>query len=183
VTPTWHQVTLFNTDPAHASTLRIPLSGDTAEGTLGLAAAADYYAYDFWNDRYVGRFRGSDTLHVSLRPGEARVLSVRRVERHPQPLSTNRHISQGAIDLAPAPHWKSGALTGSACVVGGEPYSVVLAGNGFGAAAATSSSGTVSIHPLTGAPGLWTLSLDAPTSRVVQWSVRFVRAPRPAARP
>jgi hypothetical protein len=130
VTPDWHQLTLFNnTLPTREEAIAVPLAGDTADGALGLDSGADYHVYDFWNDTYVGSFKGSGTLTQTLRPGEARMLSVRKVQDHPQIVSTSRHIMQGHLDLSDV-KWENNSLSGKAMVAGGDPTRIVIALNG-----------------------------------------------------
>ena len=133
VMPGWRQVTLFNPDMKTTAAVSAPLAGDmAAAGALGLAPGAEYYVYDFWNDRLVGRLRGTETLVQELAPGEARMLSVRKVTAHPQVLSSDRHIMQGMVELSNLA-WdaETKRLSGTAELVGGEPMNIVLANNGF----------------------------------------------------
>jgi len=130
VTPDWHQVTLFNNAlPTCEDTITVPLAGDTADGALGLDPGQEYYVYDFWHDCLAGKLKGTDTLRQTLRPGEARMLSIRKVETAPQVLSTNRHLMQGQFDLTDV-HWDGRRLAGKAKVVAGEPFKIVIALNG-----------------------------------------------------
>lgn len=131
VSPQWHQLTLYNTDPAKEATIAVALSGDTAFGGLGLDAGKRYYLYDFWNDAFLGAVAGSRRFEQTLRPGEARMISVHEVEPQPQFLSTDRHLMQGYVDLLGC-SWDPARreLRGVSAVVGGEPYRVILAGNG-----------------------------------------------------
>lgn len=172
VTPQWHQLTLYNhTEPSREETFSVPLSGDTADGALGLKPEKEYYVYDFWNDCFAGRLKGSDRLMERLRPGEARMLSIHEVEPNPQFLSTNRHLMQGYVDLARYPKWDSERLelSGASRVVGGETYRIVLALNGF-RPKRVSEGGRIEV--LDG--GEWAiLSLDRPENATVNWTVYF----------
>jgi hypothetical protein len=129
--------------------------------------------YDFWNDRFVGRFRGRDRLVERLRPGEARMLSVHEVEPNPQFLSTNRHLMQGYVDLARCPRWdgKRRELSGASRVVGGETYKVVLALHGFRPKKG-SAGGRIEVWK---GGQLATLSIDRPQNDTVNWTVFFDR--------
>jgi hypothetical protein len=163
VTPDWHQVTLFNnTLPTRTETISVPLAGDTADGALGLDSRSDYYVYDFWNDRLVGKLKGTDTLQQTLRPGEARMLSIHKVERHPQFLSTNRHLMQGHLDLADV-KWIGHSLTGKALVVAGEPFKIVIALNGY----------RPENLPVTDDGQFAVLTLERPQNETVEWGVTF----------
>jgi hypothetical protein len=101
----WHQLTLLNTDGRREAAVRVPLSGEPAAGAIGLDPKAEYYVYDFWNDAFRGRLSGDQAIVQTLRPGEARMLSIHRAEAHPQFLSTNRHLMQGYVDLVGVPQW------------------------------------------------------------------------------
>ncbi|MBI2301736.1 MAG: hypothetical protein HYU66_22770 [Armatimonadetes bacterium] len=184
VTPGWHQVTLFNhQEPAQERTIAVPFSGEPANGALGLDPSGEYHLCDFWNERYAGRVKGDGKLTQTLRPGEARMLSVHRVEPNPQFLSTNRHVMQGVLDLPRRPAWdgKSRTLSGSALVVGGEPFRIMLAPNGWRAVGGTAFQAvgdhgqdahvTARIEPE--ADGLTTLVLTSPANAEVAWSVSF----------
>ena len=56
-----------------------------------------YHIYDFWHDEYLGYV--TDGVELTLEPCETRVLAVRAGKEHPQILSTNRHITQGAAEI------------------------------------------------------------------------------------
>ena len=161
VTPDWHQVTLFNnTLPTREEAISVPLAGDPTEGALGLEPQQEYYIYDFWNEAFIGRFKGTATLKQTLRPGEARMLSVRKVEPHPQVLSTNRHLMQGYLDLADV-KWDGRRLTGKATVVAGEPFRIVVALNGFRPEnVAVSADGQLGV-----------LTINRPRNETVEWSI------------
>lgn len=128
----WHQVAFFNFDTAQPAEVSVALAGDTAFGALGLDASRQYYVYDFWNSRLAGKLSGKDSLAQTLRPGEARMMSVHEVAEHPQFLSTNRHLMQGYTDLLGCT-WNASKreLEGVSAVVGGEAYKVIIATNGF----------------------------------------------------
>ena len=162
VTPDWHQVTLFNnTLPTREETLTVPLAGDAADGALGLDPGAEYYVYDFWNDRLLGtKLKGTGTLRETLRPGEARMLSVRKVEDHPQVLSTNRHLMQGCYELSDV-KWSRHQLSGKAKVAAGEPLKIVIACNGL----------TPADLPVSN--DLAVCRLESATNQTLKWAVKF----------
>ena len=166
VTRDWHQDTLFNRAlPTKEETITVPLAGELVDGALGLDPAAEYHVYDFWNDTYVGTIKGSGVLMQTLRPGEARMLSVRKVQRHPQVLSTNRHIMQGYYELSEV-KWANNRLTGKARVVAGEPFRITIALNGQqpadGQPLQLSADGKLAV-----------ITLDCPENGTVKWSVKF----------
>ncbi|MHC5068649.1 MAG: hypothetical protein ACYTF0_08675, partial [Planctomycetota bacterium] len=158
---------------AVASTITVDLAAASDEVGLELDPARSYHIYDFWNKRYVGVVTGGDTLSEDLRAGESRVLSIHAVADHPQWISTNRHVLQGLIDLPTKPTWSGGKLAGSAQVVEGEVFEVIIAGNGKTPSAATADGATATIEPLAGADGIFVLRLDKPAGGEVRFSVAF----------
>lgn len=175
VNPDWHQLTLFNPDFAHEATIPVALSGEAINGALGLDPQAEYHSYDFWNDRYLGRFKGNQRFEQTLAAGEARMIALHRVETNPQFISTNRHVMQGYVDLLEKPGWHQAVktLTGTSKVVGGEEYRVVIACNGLTAVAASAGNAAASIKPLPGADGLAVLAITGRENADVKWEVRF----------
>ncbi len=170
----WQQVT-FHNDESAPTTISTPFSGDqAATGSLNLDAAKNYYAYEFWSNRLVGKFPGTAKLEESLAAGEARMYSVREVLSHPQVLSTNRHLMQGFIDLANV-KWDAShkQISGVAKVVGGEPFRIVLAGNGSKAGKASAQRAKASIEAHPGEGGLEVLVLESPENRDIAWSVTY----------
>ena len=166
VTPDWHQVTLFNnTLPTKAETIAVPLAGEPVDGALGLDPVAEYHVYDFWNDTFVGTVKGSGVLTQNLRPGEARMLSVRKVLRNPQVLSTNRHLMQGYYELSDV-KWEDNRLSGKAKVVANEPFKLTIALNGRTPVAAPN---------LTVSPDgkLAVLTLSGPANETIKWGIEF----------
>lgn len=119
----WHQVIFYNGDRLHDRVIETRFCGDTAFGGLGMDPQASYHVYDFWNNTYVGIFKGTDVLRQNVRKGESRIFSVRRALERPQLLSTSRHIMQGLIDVEEVA-WREEdeVLSGISRVVEGEPY-------------------------------------------------------------
>jgi len=177
VTPDWHQVMFFNPDFKNGGTVSARLSGDQATGALGLDASSRYYVYDFWNDQLIGNLSGGQQLTQELKPGEARMMSVHKVETHPQLLSTNRHIMQGYMDMPGRPRWDGTnfILSGRSDVVGDETYKIVLATNGYTAVKAEATVGAASIKVVPGAVGMTVLSIDLPVNSAVAWKVKFAK--------
>jgi hypothetical protein len=87
--------------------------------------------YDFWNDRLIGKVPGSKRFEQTLRPGEARMMSVRETQTVPQYISTSRHLMQGYVDMLGC-NWneKQNQLEGVSAVVGKDPYKIIIACNG-----------------------------------------------------
>ena len=132
------QVTFVNHDVRRKRQIGVDLAGDTAFGGLGLDPQKEYYAYDFWNDAFIGRLPGNSRLEQTLRAGEARMMAIREVLTHPQAIATDRHLMQGYVDL-PGCTWDPATrtLSGVSVVPAGESVRIIIAGNGRNATGAT----------------------------------------------
>lgn len=163
----WHQVTLYNTDNENPCTIDIDLHKNI--GGLGLESGKSYYVYDFWNDRLIGKTEGS-TLQQTLRPGEARMLSVREVISEPQVISCNRHIMQGAVELKNVA-FSGNTLSGKAEVIGNEDFEIVLGLNGREITTVESDSGSIEAIPCE--EGTAKIRLRHSANKEVSWKVIF----------
>lgn len=170
----WQQVTFYN-DDTKAISIAAPFSGDQAStGSLGLDATKKYYVYEFWSNKFVGKFAGSETLSQNMLPGEARMFSVREVMNFPQVLSTNRHLMQGYLDLEKI-KWDASKknLSGVAKVVGGEPFRIVLALNGKKGGILKADGVVSKIEADPSDPNICVLVLERPENGDVAWSITF----------
>ena len=81
--------------------------------------------YDFWEGRYLGIVQ--DSLQVNLKQLSCAVLAIHPVKKHPQFLSSNRHITQGGIDLDDI-RWDDVTMTlsGASKVVKGYPHLITI---------------------------------------------------------
>lgn len=98
VTPDWHQIVLYNTTEEKA-VVSTAISGQRVDSAIGLDSAAQYHAYEFWSDTYLGKLPGSARIERELSPNHCAMISVRKVQSHPQVISTNRHILQGWVEM------------------------------------------------------------------------------------
>jgi hypothetical protein len=167
----WQQVVFYNQDDSAPVTLSAGLSDKSVRGGLELSANKSYYVYDFWNRRFIGKIGGKDKLTQELRPGEARMMSVRAVETHPQVLSTDRHLLQGYVELSDV-EWDAAAKTlkGIAQLVEGEPMTIVVAANGLKRLNAKSEKGSAEIREN---GDLLELVLKSETGGRVEWAIGF----------
>lgn len=165
VNPDWSQIILCNNNDSPES-ITAPISGDQADtGSLGHDTDASYYLYDFWNDEFLGEFKGTESISRPLKPQQALTYSLHRKLDRPQVLSTNRHIMQGLMDLTDVA-WNAETLTlsGVAKVVGGELFVISLADNGYLPA---------SSENITRQNNITRLTLKSETNAEVKWSVAW----------
>jgi hypothetical protein len=106
------------------------------------------------------------------------MISVRKVVDRPQVLSTDRHVMQGYLDLSQV-IWQEEAdvLSGVSRIVGGDPYRVTLALNGYGAVAVECQPAGVKAKLVPAGDGLAELIMENPANTSVRWSVAFRSPP------
>jgi hypothetical protein len=153
--------------------LSLPISG------LGLPAADEYIAFDFWNGELLKPFQR--TLEINVPAAACRILAVRPLLPRPFLISTSRHISQGILEVKKEV-WDATAktLAGTSAVVAHDVYelrviarapkadwSLVKAEVSAGdAAAGVRIAATVT-------NGLVRAVIKSPVSREVEWTLCF----------
>jgi hypothetical protein len=121
----------FNRPFEHWNVLhRVNWSEKPAPGTtvkfsdLGMDPTKSYLVYEFWSHKFLGPFTGSIDL-PALEPMGLASYAIREQLNRPQIVSTNRHISQGGVDLLDE-RWSGDSLEGKSQVVEGDPYEMVI---------------------------------------------------------
>ncbi len=172
LTPGWHQVALYNTGEKEAA-VSTAISGERVDNAIGLDPEADYHAYEFWSDTYLGKLPGTARLERTLKPNCCAMISLRQSTPHPQVISTSRHLLQGWVDLADV-RWdaETKTLSGTARVIGGDPFKIVVANNDAEAIGADAEGAE---HELTPHPvdGLTCLTLSAADNTDVGWELKY----------
>jgi hypothetical protein len=139
---------------------------------IGLSPTQDVIVYDFWGNQCLGTFTGSVT--VSIPAQDTRILAVVPKLTVPQIVSTNRHITQGGVDLLHV-SWNAGTrvLSGtSQCLVTGVPYTMALnIPAGFTLQSATMGGQTMTVTP--GADGVTRVTWTNPNATSASWSLNF----------
>jgi hypothetical protein len=107
----------WNNQPAAKTTVTL--------ADIGLDPAKQYVAYEFWSNRYLGTCAGGTIACDELPAMGISSIAIREVLDHPQIVSTNRHLSQGGVDLVSA-GWDQNALTGKSRVVRGDRYEIAV---------------------------------------------------------
>ena len=172
VTPDWHQVLLVN-NGSRKRTIATPIAASSAEeGGLELDPNTSYHAFDFWDQRYLGKHTGTDHLEAPLRGGQVAMISLRRVASVPQAISTNRHIMQGMVECHDL-RWsdKKRAFTGSVDVIGGEPFTLTLARNGTPLRHIKTRTGQARILTRPESDDLIDIVFNCPTNQRVRFTV------------
>ena len=172
LTDDWHQIALYNTTEEKA-VVSTAISGDRVNNAIGLDSAAQYHAYEFWTDTYLGKLPGTGRIERELNPNCCAMISVRQAMSHPQVISTNRHVLQGWVELTDV-RWdtETRTLSGTASVIGGEPFKIVVAGNGAKALKSEAKGGRSQLKPHPAA-GLSCLILSSSANTEVEWKLKY----------
>jgi len=170
----WDVVSMFNwADEPHD--YRLPFAD------LGLEAGKDYLLYEFWSGKFLGVRRGS--IETRIEPRSNLLLAVHELEDHPQFLSTDRHVSQGGVELADAA-WNGdrGELVTRLKLVANDPLTIfvhVPAAFAFRNAAATGGA----VGAIAGAAPVTSVVVRRPTSGEATLVLSFARRPGREAAP
>ena len=162
---TWHVVALFNFDDAPKS-FEVPLA------ELGLDDAKDYVAYEFWGNRYVGTIRGALTAeNVPIR--SVMLFAIREQADRPQFVGDDRHITQGAVEIADL-KWDAAAKTYGMTVkaIGGFPFTYyVRVPDGYKFEKATAPGANVTTKALDA--GILAVTVGADATKDVAVTLKF----------
>ena len=190
----WHLLTFYNTKwsgkewpkslQARAkdlpgemlpATLKVNLGDASDDGGLGLSHSGEYYIWDFWNYRFVGKLQGDAVLSQDLKAGEARMMAIHKVKEYPQFISTNRHIMQGYVDMIEYPVWDKtrSILSGVSQVPKDEDYTIIMTSNGFNPANVVVSEGEGSWKWLDESEGIFEVTIRNSKSGEIDWEVNF----------
>ncbi len=153
----------------------------TTPERIGLPAAKEYVAFDFWANKFVPPFSGQ--LTSSLSGQSSRILAVRPVSEFPQLLSTSRHVTQGIIDVTDE-KWDAAKsqLSATSKVVANDPYELRIV---VPSAEKSWRANTVKVSAEDSAAGVRAeikqdgprirANITSPVSRDVKWTVAFER--------
>ena len=161
----WDVVALFNWSESEAL-----VGFDFAE--LGLTADAEYVIDEFWTKAYQGVRKGRFEMQVPARG--VRLLAVHRALSTPQFLSSDRHVTQGAVELTRLA-WDAAAktLAGSVQAVKGSPLTLrfrVPSGYVFELARA---DGGVTCKAVSESAELVVVTLTSPVSQDVPFALSW----------
>jgi len=140
---------------------------------LGIDPQKGYLVYEFWSDTFLGVCRDSFDV-PALGTNGLQSYVIREAMDRPQIVSTNRHLSQGAVDLEII-GWEeaTGMLSARSRVVAGDRYTVTIdLPAGYRPMEATVGDQSIEVENL----GRFArLTFVPQQSGPVVWSVRFVR--------
>lgn len=94
---------------------------------LGLDSTKEYALYEFWTNEYYGTARTD--LKIKLPAHSVRLFAIHPLLDRPQFLSSDRHVTQGAVDLTDLA-WRDNKLSGKIKLVENHPTTIRFLANG-----------------------------------------------------
>ena len=113
----WHVIALFNWGDAEAQ-----VGFDWNE--IGEPRERRFVGWEFWGGTYLGTL--SEKMSLAVPPRSVRLVALQPQMDHPQFLTSDRHVTQGAVGLKDQ-RWADGTLALSVETVGGFPQTVRIA--------------------------------------------------------
>ena len=113
----WHVVALFNWSETNAV-----VSAELTE--LGEPADRRFVGWEYWNGQYLGMVEGGFGMQVP--PHSVRLVALQPYAGRPQFLTSDRHLTQGGVELKDQ-RWNGGSLAVTLKVVGGFPMTARFA--------------------------------------------------------
>ncbi|MBI3819155.1 MAG: NPCBM/NEW2 domain-containing protein [Planctomycetes bacterium] len=84
---------------------------------------ADSEKFDFWGNRFIGRYDISKSAGIELPDSSCAVIAARRARPNPFVISSNRHISQGILEISGEKYDDATrTLSGTSEVIAGDAY-------------------------------------------------------------
>lgn len=132
-----------------------------------------YVGFDYWQNEFISPFQ--EKLQVNLKSHESKIIAIRELLKRPFVLSTNRHVTQGIIDIL-SESWdeKTKTLQGESQVIGGDIYElrvVVPDKWKLTQPIVTNDSVIITASPKEGM--LQRIQIESPISQKVNWSLKF----------
>ena len=143
---------------------------------LGIPDDRPVHVFDFWNREYLGAWEAG--ISVDVPPTSCRVLTLMPDSPEIQLVSTNRHITQGWVDLVNfSPGAAANAFSGRSRIIKNDPYELHFAfprGKNFAVKTATATSaGRALPVRIANHQGWATVRIDSPQNAEVGWNIVF----------
>jgi hypothetical protein len=143
---------------------------------LGLPTDKPLHVFDFWNEDYLGAWEAGMTVDVA--PTSCRVLTILPSNGQIQLISTNRHITQGWVDLTELKYdGATKTYSGRSHVIKNDPYELrfVFPRDNNSAVKTVSASSEAGDLPTTIAnhQGWATVKINSGRTTDVTWKVVF----------
>lgn len=153
---------------------------------LGLPAETPIHVFDFWNQDYLGAWEAG--MVVNIEPTSCRVLTLLPDSGKIQLISTNRHITQGWVDLQKVMFDDAaGIYSGTSRVIENDPYQlrfVFPKGKNYSIKSVSATGGAA--VSLTNHQGWAVIQINSKKTQNVSWKATFEPAefyPYPTSNP
>jgi hypothetical protein len=136
---------------------------------LGLERDTEYLVFDFWDRKFLGRFKG--TIREAVPPHGTRALIIRKASTSPQLLATSRHLTAACSIQAMTWNAQEECLSGTSLTVPGNQYTLffyVPEGYGFDEALIDNDE----VHAQVDATGLLEVGFVG-RNEPVNWEIQF----------
>ena len=142
---------------------------------MGFAENALVHVFDFWNSEYLGAIRKG--IFVSVAPASCKVLTLMSADENIKLISTNRHITQGFVELSKINYEKERNIySGTSKVLKNDNYEIYFTfpkGKNFMITEATADG----IIPQVSNHQNWaTVRFQSSETKEINWQVKFERA-------
>ena len=141
---------------------------------LGLHDDREYLVFEFWSQKYLGKFTDSFTAPAMDKNTGLNVFAIREARKHPWVISTTRHISQGGVSLLDE-GWDAGSktLSGKSSVIADDPYVLTVhLPDGYRLAGAEVDGEQVKIA---NQKEIGTVRMAPSATKQVEWKMTFIK--------
>ncbi|MCA1755870.1 MAG: NPCBM/NEW2 domain-containing protein [Bacteroidales bacterium] len=143
---------------------------------IGLHEEVPYHIFDFWNNEYLGTWEKG--MAVEVAPTSCRVLTLLPDRDYIQLISTNRHITQGWIDLVELSQ-EGESISGKSHIIKDDPYQlhfVYPRGQYYkvGDIKVKGAGGKLKTSVMNH-QGWSTVTVESPSSGDITWDIEFVK--------
>lgn len=92
---------------------------------IGLNNEKEYLVFEFWSKTFLGSFSSGFAPGKIDPKFNCQVFAIRERKNHPQLISTNRHITSGALEISNM-EWKENTLAGKSDLIANDTYIIYL---------------------------------------------------------
>jgi len=166
---TYHVVGVFNWTVGHRQSLDLDLTD------LGYGAGRRVLVYDYWDGHLVTIGRARETVPLQVAPSSCRLLVVHPAAGRPQFVSSDRHLTAGAVDVERAGYIPTAKVVKgqSVALVGGVPFRYTFyVPDGMRVAEAVFDGRPGKVIPTPREPNLAVIEFT-PTQGQIDWRVQF----------
>lgn len=142
---------------------------------LGLPEEATYIVHEFWTGKTLGVFQ-KEFPAMAQKAKDVRVYAIRPVLDRPQVVSTNRHISQGGVDLDQV-NWNESAhqLAGQSQLVRNDSYTLTVRVPAPYRLESAKAGDNLQVTVQPTEHNCARVSWTSPTTQAVDWTIRFAK--------